>query len=617
MSNIQILDPYLISQIAAGEVIERPASVLKELLENSLDASSHNIEIDILQGGMEMVRIRDDGSGIPKEELDLALKRHATSKIAKFEDLERVMTLGFRGEALASIASVARLTLTSRTKDESAAWRIMAEGGEPKSSGEPIAHPFGTTVEVRDLFFITPVRRKFLRTTSTEFRHIQEVVTRIALSRFDVGFILKHNDRLTFKLQAANTPEEKLKRMAFFCGEEFGKETLKVGSVRSGLKLTGLISKPTLARGQTDLQYFYINGRMVRDKLLNHAVRTAYQDVLAHGKQPAFVLYLEINPELVDVNVHPTKQEVRFRDTRTIHDFLSHSLKQTLAPVHVGAGLVPVQEKYIPDEKIVWDLSKKKDLMRGATRPPDLATDVSEWKKLAAMSQKSFPDITATPEFLAPAVESRDDESCLPSQVDEKLVEKSQNSLGEAILQLQGLYILAQNNAGLILVDMHAAHERITYERLKESFLQNKLATQSLLIPLPIKITQQESSVFSEHQDELKKLGLDLEMLGDNTLLVRQMPVLLKTDEVEAFVREVLADLASYEVLGNKEVYRDRILKTFACHHSIRANRKMTLPEMNELLRQLEKTARGAQCNHGRPTWVQITWQEVAKMFAR
>jgi len=606
VSNIQLLDPYLISQIAAGEVIERPASVLKELLENSLDAQAKNIEIDVLQGGTELIRIRDDGCGIPKEELDLALKRHATSKIAKFEDLEKVLTLGFRGEALASIASVARLTLTSRTPGESAAWRIMAEGGEPKSSGEPIAHPFGTTVEVRDLFFITPVRRKFLRTPSTEFRHIQEVVTRLALSRFDVGFILKHNDKLVFKLQTAETPEEKLKRMAFFCGEDFGKETLEVENIRPGLKLTGLIGKPTFARSQTDLQYFYINGRMVRDKILSHAVRAAYQDVLAPGKQPAFVLYLEIDPELVDVNVHPTKQEVRFRETRTIHDFLSHSLKQTLARTNFKI------EKDIPNEKIMWDLPRKKDVMQ-RQEPVGLATDVSEWKKLAALSQKSFPEITASPEI----DESRDEKHSTPSQVLEKLSENSKNSLGEVVAQLHGLYILAQSNAGLVLIDMHAAHERITYEKLKESFSQNKITTQSLLIPLPIKITHKESAVFTEHQDELKKLGLDLEMLGDDTLLVRQMPVLLKTDEVEAFVREVLADLAAYEVVGDKEIYRDKILKTFACHHSIRANRKMTLPEMNELLRQLEKTARGAQCNHGRPTWVQITWQEVAKMFAR
>ncbi|OGT07217.1 MAG: DNA mismatch repair protein MutL [Gammaproteobacteria bacterium GWE2_37_16] len=658
--SIQILDPYLASQIAAGEVIERPSSVLKELLENSLDSGAQSLEITINKGGSSLIQIRDNGCGIAKDDLALALHRHATSKISKFEDLEHVLTLGFRGEALASISSVSRLSLTSRTAEQSTAWRIAADGREPSSELVPTAHPIGTTIEVHDLFFNTPARRKFLRNEATEFRHLAEVVNRLALSRFDVAFTVKHNDRLYLKLDAAETPTAKIARIATVCDPAFAEQALEVTSEKSGFKLTGWIGQPTFARSKTDLQYFYINGRIVRDKLLLHALRLAYQDVLARDKQPAFVLYLELNPELVDVNVHPTKHEVRFRDSRLIHDFLVHSLKQTLATTNPSQGKstgsvftsqqevdnatpINLQEEtklsYKSQENTVSNLNfaeKRTDyfnipiteefepkippptqqpfIKKEPTQPnhQDNFTeneiqrrreDDNSYKSLHEVDEIYKQNYFINQHDTSEAPKNKTEEPVLP--------------LGFALAQLHGTYILAQNATGLVIIDAHAAHERVTYEKLKQAYAANELKAQPLLLPLTIPVTRQEIACVEEYQAELEKLGLELACLGENTVAVRKMPALLHDADLENFIHEVLADLATYEESVNTQNYVDKILSTFACHHSIRAHRKMTIPEMNELLRQLEKTARGNQCNHGRPTWLQMTLGEIGKKFMR
>jgi DNA mismatch repair protein MutL len=595
---IKILDQHLANQIAAGEVIERPASVLKELLENSIDAGSTEIEIEIENGGIDLIRIRDNGDGIPKEELMLALQRHATSKISKLEDLEKIISLGFRGEALSSIGSVARLTLASKPKDQVAGWQVHLEGQGSEPTLTPTAQPQGTTVTVRDLFFNTPARRKFLRTAATELRQIEEVINRVALSNFNIAITLKNNGKITMQFAQAISEKEKNMRIAEIMGKDFLSASLPVNQEKMGIKINGWISLPTFSRSQSDLQYFYVNGRIIRDKTINHAIRLAYEDVLFQNRQPAFVLYLELNPELVDVNVHPTKHEVRFRESRIVHDFCWHSLKQILANTKPGVT---------------------KEV------PRDTQTTVEATQKIPEpiINNHAVPKMQM-PLFLAEAPVT---EQPLPASVFTKklkpqatsnfsLTTKS-NPLGQALAQLHGTYILAQNEHGLIIVDMHAAHERITYERLKKAHAENGIKSQMLLSPLTISVNKKEMRLAEEFQEQLKEIGLELESIGPEAIAIRKVPMLLSDADSTLLIRDLLADLSEHEDLNRLQNYTDTLLSKIACHYSVRSNRKLTLPEMDALLHELENTDRANQCSHGRPTWRQITREELSKMFLR
>jgi DNA mismatch repair protein MutL len=603
----------LANQIAAGEVVERPSSVVKELLENSLDAGAHNIEIEVEQGGTRLIRLRDDGCGIPREDFALALSRHATSKIHSFEDLEGVASLGFRGEALPSISSVSRLELRSRTRDEDSGWRVTGDGGEQISEPQPVAQPQGTTIEVRDLFFNTPARRKFLRTEKTEFGHLETVVKRIALSHFDVGFTLRHNQRVVQKLRPAHGAVEQQQRVAHVCGEAFIDHALKIEFQAAGMRLWGWVALPTFSRSQADLQYFFVNGRMVRDKLVTHGIRQAYQDVLYHGRHPAYVLYLELDPTLVDVNVHPTKHEVRFREGRMVHDFLFRTLHQALAEARPGSG-----EASASTENIGTDV----------TSPPAFAagrTDAS----FASGSITTFPQQARMPlgvqQGLHPGLqqqavrEQMQAYQALAATAPEPGAEQEADMpvLGYAIAQLHGIYILAQNAHGLVLVDMHAAHERITYERMKQAMDGEGVRSQPLLVPITINVNESEARLPAEFEEVFAELGFVLETMGPQTIVVRQVPSLLREADVEGLVRDVLSDLTTYGTTRRVREAINELLGTMACHGSVRANRKLTLPEMNALLRDMENTERSGQCNHGRPTWVQLSLDQLDKLFMR
>lgn len=587
---IRLLPPQLVNQIAAGEVVERPASVVKEVLENSLDAGARRLEIDIEQGGRALIRVRDDGVGIPRDELALALARHATSKIASLEDLEQVASLGFRGEALPSIASVSRLTLTSRISDSEAGWRVSGDGSERVMTPEPAAHPQGTTVEIRDLFFNTPARRKFLRAEATEYKHIEDVVRRIAMSRFGVDIALSHNQRAQWRLPAAQMQAQRDQRIARLCGQPFIEQSLFVEHAAVDLRLSGWIAQPTFSRSQADLQYFFVNGRMVRDKLIAHAVRQAYQDVLFHGRHPAFVLYLEIDPAAVDVNVHPAKHEVRFRDSRLVHDFLFRSLHEALAGVRPSVD-VPIAAVPAP---AVASLSR--DFPRQQPMPLRVAEQIETYAALhphgetASAAALQLP--AAAPESEAPP-------------------------LGYALAQLHGIYILAQNAAGLVLVDMHAAHERITYERLKRGFEGEGIRAQPLLVPVTVAVSEREVALAEEAAAAFAELGLEIDRLGPERLVVRQVPALLRDADVAALVRDVLADFSEHGISTRLREAHNAVLATMACHGSVRANRQLGLAEMNALLRDMERTERSGQCNHGRPTWVQLRLEELDRLFLR
>lgn len=617
MNRIKLLSPRLANQIAAGEVVERPSSVIKELLENSLDAGATRLEIDVEDGGIKLMRVRDNGSGINQEDLPLALSRHATSKVYELDDLEAVGTLGFRGEALASISSVARLALITSTNDDSHGWQVVAEGRDMETEVSPAPHPRGTTVEVRDLFFNTPARRKFLRTEKTEYTHLEDVVKRLALSRFDVAFNLRHNGRAIYSWRAGDNQLEQERRVAQVCGPAFMENAVHIEMERNGLRLWGWVALPTFSRSQADLQHFYVNGRSIRDKLVSHAVRQAYQDVLYHGRHPAFVLYLELDPSSVDVNVHPTKHEVRFRDNRNVHDFIYSSLHHALAKVKPEDSLnknnaendfaVPQTQGLAAGE------FQGQERISFASAAPSLnhSASVSNFGNYNAARTISSPDaireqIKYYGELHQPAAGSLSpaEESDVPP-------------LGYALAQLKGIYILAENAQGLIVVDMHAAHERITYERMKESFASGGLQTQPLLVPESIAVSQKEADCAELHELIFRNLGFELQRAGPETLLIRQIPVVLNRARVEQLVRDVLADLIEH---GNSERIQhhiNEILGTMACHASVRANRRLTIPEMNALLRDMEATERSGQCNHGRPTWLLQSLDELDKLFMR
>lgn len=622
MSRIHLLSPRLANQIAAGEVVERPASVIKEILENSLDAGANKIDVEVEQGGVKLMRIRDNGSGIDKEDLSLALSRHATSKIRALEDLEAVGSLGFRGEALASISSVSRLSLTSRQKDQDNAWQVQTEGRDMDAVLEPAAHPEGTTVEVKDLFFNTPARRKFLKTEKTEFRHLDEVVKRLALSRFDVAFQLRHNAKVIHQLRQADSELEQERRVASICGSAFIDNALKVdvAAEASGLRMWGWVGLPTFSRSQADLQYFFVNGRMIKDKVVTHAVRQAYSDVLYHGRFPAYVLYLELDPSLVDVNVHPTKHEVRFRESRLVHDFLFRSLHRLIADMRpqdqIANGDEPATVETMgnalqPSVSLPAQTfeQNRMPLRQGTGSPSSYGGGYSQ-----AFSSNNAPvnQVAEQVSGYAALHPTAEDLQVSPDESNERCP-----PMGYAIAQLHGVYILAENEQGLIVVDMHAAHERIVYERMKQSFEEDVVRSQPLLVPLSLAVSDRQADCSEEHADTFKRLGFELARMGEETLVVRQVPVSLAKGNIEQLIRDVLADMLVYGESKRIEQHINELLGTMACHGAVRANRQLTLPEMNALLRDMESTERSGQCNHGRPTWSQMTMTDLDKLFMR
>jgi len=591
---IHLLEPQLINQIAAGEVVERPASVLKELLENSLDAGSSKIEIDIEEGGRRLIRVRDNGHGIDKEDLALALSRHATSKIASLEDLERVVSMGFRGEALPSIASVSRLLVQSRTAEEASGWQVQGDGREKTADPEPVPHLPGTTIEVRDLFHNVPARRKFLRAENTEQKHLEGVVQRIALSRPEVELVVRRKRKVLYHLRPARSEAQQLERLKVLLGEPFAQQLIGFDHSAAGLRLYGWIAEPTFSRSQADLQFFFVNGRAVRDKLLAHAVRQAYQDVLYHGRYPAFVLYLELEPAAVDVNAHPAKHEVRFRESRLVHDFLFRTVHKVLADVRPAAD----QPAPAPVHPMPVSGYSPEQGYRQSGMPLQVNEQLSHYRRLHG----SMPVAATAP---------------LYEQVEPQAEAQTVPPLGFALAQLKGVYILAENEQGLVLVDMHAAHERISYEHLKRSYQDDGIRSQPLLVPLTLAVSRAEADEAEQRQAWFATLGFEIDRHGPEQLLVRQVPALLSDVDIEALVRDVLSDCHSHGHSRRIEETINELLSTMACHGSVRANRSLTIQEMNALLRDMERTERSGQCNHGRPTWVQIGLQELDALFLR
>ncbi len=589
---IRQLPEVLINQIAAGEVIERPASVVKELVENALDAGAMRLDIDLEEGGVRLIRIRDDGVGLASDELMLAVSRHATSKIASLDDLEQVATMGFRGEALPSIASVSRFTLTSRQPVAEHGARLEMTGGGAATLA-PQPHPTGTTVEVRELFYNVPARRRFLKTERTELGHIEEWLRSLALARPDVELRIGHNGRPLRHYRPIAADGERLARVSEALGAGFTEQCLAIEHSGAGLRLHGWVGLPTASRASADQQYFYVNGRAVRDRLVAHAVRQAYADVLYHGRHPSFVLFLEIDPRRVDVNVHPAKHEVRFRDGRLVHDFVFRSLHEALAGARAG-GAAPSDVE--PGSSLPMPASGGS--FGFAPQQARMGLPVRE--QIAAYAAL-YGDRPQPP--VSPAMASADEAAAPP--------------LGYALAQLHGVFVLAQNSAGLIVVDMHAAHERITYERLKQAQDGEGIRSQPQLVPLALAVSEREADVVEQYADALAQLGFDLQRSGPQSVAVRAIPVLLNGVDVGQLVRDVLADFREHGGSRRVDEQRNALLSTMACHASVRANRQLTVPEMNALLRDMEVTERSAQCNHGRPTWVQLTMTELDRLFMR
>ncbi len=602
---IHALPPQLINQIAAGEVVERPASVVKELVENSLDAGATRIEVEVEQGGVRLLRVRDNGGGIYHDDLALALSRHATSKITSLEELEQVRSMGFRGEALPSIASVSRLTLSSKAAEEGSGWTVNGDGGEKVAPPSPSAHPQGTTVEVRDLFYNTPARRKFLRTEKTEFRHIETLVKRLALSRFDISFQLLHNQREVLSLPLADQRREQERRLVELLGRGFLDQALYIEREQAGLRLSGWVARPAFSRSQADMQYFYVNGRMVRDRLVTHAVRQAYQDVLYHGRHPAYVLYLEIDPVLVDVNVHPTKHEVRFRDGRMAHDFVFRTLHKGLAETRPGPEIdTETGEVLTPD-------TSSASLQTEVTESTSTDRPAAYQRPLGLQVRESSRGYQASFDIQHPALSGKD------SAPDGVIVDENVPPLGYALAQLKGIYILAENCEGLVLVDMHAAHERVTYERFKQARADNSIASQPLLVPVSVAVSRREADIAEQHQSLFAELGLEVNRLDQEMLVVRAIPILLQGADAEKLLRDLLSDIVVYGSSERINNEINQVLATMACHGSVRANRRLTIAEMNALLRDMERTERSDQCNHGRPTWTQLDMASMDRLFLR
>jgi DNA mismatch repair protein MutL len=585
---IRVLDNHLIDQIAAGEVIERPASIVKELVENSLDAGAQSVEVEIEAGGVRLTRVRDDGCGIPVAELKLALSRHATSKIANADDLGAITTLGFRGEALPSIASVSRFEITSRHVDEDRAASVIVDAGQV-GEPSPAAHPTGTTIEVRDLFYNLPARRKFLRSEVTEQGHIVRLLERLALSRDDVAFRLRSGTRTLLDAPALTATGGAAARLARIVGSEFVERAIELDHSAGPVRISGWIGAPSAARATSDMQFWFVNGRAVRDRLLMNAVRLGYRDVLYSGRQPAYVLYLDIDPTLVDVNAHPQKLEVRFRDSRQIHDFVFRAVERKLAGTKPGTSAVPPAyasgAEYAPTQ-----FTHSMPFQSG-----DGATRAGVWEVAEALRGMSADPNPHEAEAVPGA---------------------GTQPLGTALAQVHGIYILAQNDQGLVLVDMHAAHERVLYEKLKEQSGKD-VPTQALLVPVAVEMKVDELDALMTQAEEWRAAGFDLERLAPETLVVRSVPAMLPADDIPALVREVVGDVTSDSASHHLDSATDRLLGTIACRSAIHAHRRLTLPEMNALLRQMEQTPRADQCNHGRPTWTQVSLLELDRMFLR
>ncbi len=609
---IHSLPIQLINQIAAGEVVERPSSVVKELVENSFDAGAGQIIIEIEQGGARLIKIRDDGCGIIKEDLPLALSRHATSKIASLQDLERVASMGFRGEALPSISSVARLTLISRTADAQCAWRVTADGSEQNFEPQPDPHPQGTTVAVRDLFYNTPARRKFLKTEKTEFAHIETLIKRMALSRFDIGFTLSHNQKEVLNLKPAATDIAQEQRIAGICGSAFSENSVKIDFAASGLQLTGWVGLPTFSRSQQDMQFFYVNGRLIRDKLVSHAVKQAYQDVLFHGRHPVFVLYLKLDPTLVDVNAHPTKMEVRFREGRLVHDFLFTALHRSLADIRPQHSVVQVRD--VSADSPATDVTQQSasELTTQQTRPH---YDFKPVYNQRPPQQTSLP--LAVSETIKAYASLYPEEQPLQKQQQPLPQTQAFPPLGYAIAHLHNIYILAETPKGIILVDAHAAHERITYERLKQQYQQGKVPSQPLLLPIKINVSAAEADLAEQEHEFFNSLGFELNRSGPETIILRSTPALLGNIDKETLIRDVLSDITEHGLSHRIQEQSNQLLATIACHGAVRAHRRLSLAEMNALLRDMEQTERIGQCNHGRPTWIELSTNDLDKFFLR
>lgn len=600
---IRKLPPQLISQIAAGEVIERPASVVKELIENSIDAGARRIRVDLEQGGLRLIRVTDDGGGIAREELALALSRHATSKVAELRDLEALRTLGFRGEALPSIASVARLFLTSMVAGARSGWRLAGDGSDLFGESEPAAHPVGTTVEVRDLFFNVPARRKFVRTERTEYLHCEDVVRTHAAVRPEVGFELRHNGRTALDLPAVG-PAGAAERVAALLGAGFLEHAFEVEQEGSGLRLCGWLGAPTHARSQADQQYFFVNGRPIRDRVLAAAVRRAYRDVLYQGRQPVFVLFLDLDPAGVDVNAHPAKHEVRFRDSRLVHDFIFHTLHRALAAVR-PAGELRGPTVPLPGSAPATPMRALREPGASPYLQPAAARD-TRWElplpevAEAAPPAGAYTAVTAAPSLRAAA--SADGGS---------------PPLGFALGQIADTFILAENARGLVVVDMHAAHERVIYERLKREWREARVTSQPLLVPETLAVSRGEAEWVEASGELLRGLGFELDRAGPEAVTLRAAPALLRGRELGPLVRDLLADLLHLGYADRAEAALDAVLGTMACHGSVRAGRRLTLPEMNRLLRDMETTDNSGQCNHGRPTYIELDRQALDRLFLR
>jgi len=636
--SIKQLPPHLVNQIAAGEVVERPASVVKELLENAIDAGSTKIEIDIEQGGLKRIRIRDNGKGIPKEELKLALSRHATSKIASLDDLEHVESLGFRGEALPSIASVSRMTISSKTADSEQGWLLSDDGQENFSEPEPVAHANGTTIDVHDLFYNVPARRKFLKTEKTEFKHLAEVVKKISLSNFQVAITLRHGQNNSLSLQSAKDRLGADRRVAEICGPAFMDQSIYLDYEAADLKLWGWVGLPTFSRSQADMQYFYVNGRMIRDRLVTHAVRQGYSDVLYHGRHPAYVLFLEMAPEKVDVNAHPTKHEVRFREGRLVHDFLYRTLHKALAdvrpnieneipeiPSQASSSFANNDAQAIPNASTQQNLSIPVAYTKpqtGASQSGRVAEQMAVYGQMHGAARNNLnatspSSTTKLPPLSEDFVKRMAPQVSASLPVDTSAEEGGIPPLGFAVAQLHGIYILAENAEGLVVVDMHAAHERITYEHLKNSMAEDKVRSQPMLVPASLAVSQKEGDCAEEFAETFQKLGFELTRLSPEQLTIRAVPSLLKDSNVEQLVRDVLSDLLEHGSSQRVEEESNEILSTMACHGSVRANHRLSIPEMNALLRDMERTERSGQCNHGRPTWTQMSIDQLDKLFMR
>jgi len=592
MPRIQTLSSHLVNQIAAGEVVERPSSVVKELVENSLDSGASDIVVEIESGGTRLIRVNDNGCGIDRDELAIAVSRHATSKIQSLDDLEQIGSLGFRGEALPSIASVSRLSLRSRVSGAEYGWVINArDDSEPT----PDSSPPGTGVEVRELFYNVPARKKFLRTEQTEYKHIESLFKTLSLSHPTVGFKLIHNQKVIYQLRPASDSQSQMQRLATVCGKAFSESLISVDVETEGHRLSGWVALPTFNRSQADMQYFFVNQRIVRDKLVSHAVRQAYQDVMFHGRHPAFVLSLDMDSRQLDVNVHPQKHEVRFRNSRLVHDFLYRSLHQALANVQ-------------PQQQVASPAFAIQEASSGAGPAYSQQTGLgfnhySSFQRPASIAEKNLAYAS------------------LLSSVDNSAADPTEDSeippLGYALAQLKGIYILAENNEGMIVVDMHAAHERIVYERMKQTAQQEHVIKQPLLVPFSLSVSQAEADLVEENQALFEHLGFDVERLAVEQVRVRAIPALLKNADTEQLIRDVLADLIEYGRSERIQQYQNELLSTMACHASVRANRLLSIDEMNALLRDIEQTERSGQCNHGRPTWKQLSLDQLDKFFKR